>query len=92
MKSCRRRLESKELQLGLLQRKILSLEARLSEMVDKELEWKATIDRGKKTDKPMEKLQDRCLHQQEKIIHLKIDSENLEVLTLFTTSKNRISV
>ena len=40
----------------------------------------------------MEKLQDRFLHQQEKIIHLKIDSENLEkmkVLTLFTTSKNR---
>lgn len=44
-KSCRQQLETKELQLALLQKKVATMDQRLSEMSLKESEWDSTIDR-----------------------------------------------
>ena len=44
-KSCRQQLETKELQLALLQRKVATVDQRLGEMTLKESEWDSTIDK-----------------------------------------------
>ena len=45
LKSCRQSLESKELHLGLVQKKVSMLEERLLSYAQKEEEWKTMMDK-----------------------------------------------
>ena len=45
LKSCRQSLESKELHLGLVQKKVTMLEERLLSYAQKEEEWKTMMDK-----------------------------------------------
>ena len=44
-KLCRQQLETKELQLALLHKKVATMDQRLGEMTLKESEWDSTIDK-----------------------------------------------
>lgn len=48
LKSCRQQLETKELQVNLLQRKVSALESRVTIAIEKETEWQSTLDKVSK--------------------------------------------
>ncbi|XP_064403758.1 coiled-coil domain-containing protein 170-like isoform X2 [Halichondria panicea] len=86
LKSCRQSLDSKELHLGLVQKKVTVMEERLLSYTQKEKEWGASIDKGRKMEKKMERLHTIATQQKETIMKLK--EENADVQKLKTHNGN----
>ena len=84
LKSSRQALESKELHLGLVQKKVVALEDRLQTYSHREADWENTTNKARKIERQLERLQDRVSLQRETITKLKAETSESEALRVGT--------
>ena len=84
LKSSRQALESKELHLGLVQKKVVALEDRLQTYSHREADWENTTNKARKIERQLERLQDRASLQRETITKLKAETSESEALRVGT--------
>jgi predicted nucleic acid-binding Zn-ribbon protein len=77
-------LESKELHLGLVQKKVVALEDRLQTYSHREADWENTTSKARKIERQLERLQDRASLQRETITKLKAETSEAEALRVGT--------
>ena len=80
LKSSKQALESKELHLGLVQKKVVALEDRLQSYSQREAEWENTTNKARKIERQLERLQERATQQRSTITKLKAEGSEAEVL------------
>ena len=73
-------MESKELHLGLVQKKVVALEDRLQAYSHREADWEITTNKARKIEKQLERLQSRASLQRETITKLKAENSEAEAL------------
>lgn len=77
-------MESKELHLGLVQKKVVALEDRLQTYSHREADWENTTNKARKIERQLERLQDRASLQRETITKLKAETSESEALRVGT--------
>ena len=90
LKSTKQALESKELHLGLVQKKVLALEDRLQTYSHREADWENTTHKARKIERQLERLQERATHQRDTITKLKADSSEADVLKVSNVHSSQL--
>ena len=76
-------MESKELHLGLVQKKVVALEDRLQSYSQREAEWENTTNKARKIERQLEMLQERATQQRNTITKLKTETSEAETLKVY---------
>lgn len=86
LKSSKQALDSKELHLGLVQKKVLALEDRLQTYSYREADWESTTNKSRKIERQLERLQERASQQKDTITKLKAETSEAEGLKVHCSS------